>query len=405
MWLQDSEAAAKFRQRGFLLVADLASVFLFSGIIFGWAPLSAMLVDEGFYSHQCVGEPAPCDAQANSLNLAFTIGSTAVSFLSIPAGMLVDKFGPAVGTVVAAVLEISGLIGIAVCEDVNRETGFDLFLVSFTMISVGGAFTMFNAYSAPFLFKSSMNVVIELTACLFDGSCIIFTFFKMAYDAGVPFSTLWWFFVGLAGGVYALLILAWIVNAKELKESRAVDSTPSAEEAKSPHADSLPSKPLLEQVRTLEFVAVCLYAAIQVPRSNLYLGSVDLTNREYALLYDWPDVDRVISIIGLIIPLGFAAVPFIEASIHYLDLIGTFLVCSALGLLYNFLQLVPAQSAQLLGAVVFAAFRAFLFSILAAFNGATFGPTSMGSIMGLCMFVSSIVNLGQAPNAQLIPES
>ena len=103
--------------------------------------------------------------------------------------------------------------------------------------------------------------MIELTACLFDGSCIIFTFFKMAYDAGVPFSTLWWFFVGLAGGVYALLILAWIVNAKELKESRAVDSTPSAEEAKSPHADSLPSKPLLEQVRTLEFVAVCLYAA------------------------------------------------------------------------------------------------------------------------------------------------
>ena len=242
--------------------------------------------------------------------------------------------------------------------------------------------------------------MIELTACLFDGSCIIFTFFKMAYDAGVPFSTLWWFFVGLAGGVYALLILAWIVNAKELKESRAVDSTPPAEEeAKSPHADSLPSKPLLEQVRTLEFVTVCLYAAIQVPRSNLYLGSVDLTNREYALLYDWPDVDRVISIIGLIIPLGFAAVPFIEVSIHYLDLIGTFLVCSALGLLYNVLQLVPAQSAQLLGAVVFAAFRAFLFSILAAFNGATFGPTSMGSIMGLCMFVSSIVNLGQAPNA------
>jgi len=347
-----------------------------------------------------VDEPAPCDAQANSLNLAFTIGSTAVSFLSIPAGMLVDKFGPAVGTVVAAVLEISGLIGIAVCEDVNRETGFDLFLVSFTMISVGGAFTMFNAYSAPFLFKSSMNVVVELTACLFDGSCIIFTFFKMAYDAGVPFSTLWWFFVGLAGGVYALLILAWIVNAKELKESRAVDSTPPAEEeAKSPHADSLPSKPLLEQVRTLEFVAVCLYAAIQVPRSNLYLGSVDLTNREYALLYDWPDVDRVISIIGLIIPLGFLAVPFIEVSIHYLDLIGTFLVCSALGLLFNFLQLVPAPSAQLLGAVVFAAFRAFLFSILAAFNGATFGPTSMGSIMGICMFVSSIVNLGQAPNA------
>ena len=89
-------------------------------------------------------------------------------------------------------------------------------------------------------------------------------------------------------------------------------------------------------------------------------------------------------------------VPFIEASIHWVGLIGTFLVTSALGVLFACLQLVPTQAAQLAGAVAFAAFRAFLFSILAAFNGATFGPTSMGRIMGLCMFVSSLVNLCQA---------
>ena len=54
----------------------------------------------------------------------------AKSFVDAPMDLaLQGRVDAAVGTVVAAVLEISGLIGIAVCEDVNRETGFDLFLV------------------------------------------------------------------------------------------------------------------------------------------------------------------------------------------------------------------------------------------------------------------------------------
>ena len=41
------------------------------------------------------------------------------------------------------------------------------------------------------------------------------------------------------------------------------------------------------------------------------------------------------------------------------------------------LQLWPSLNAQLLAALIFALFRAFLFSIVSAYNMATFGPLSM----------------------------
>ena len=266
---------------GLLLVLDLASVFLSSGIVFGWAPFNAILIEEGFYASLCTdsAQPPPCEAQANALNLAFTIGSTAVSFVAVPAGMLVDSFGPAVGTLVAGIIEISGLIGIALCEPVWRATGFDLFLVSVVLIAIGGSLTMFNAYSTPFLFKRRMNVVVELTACLFDGSCIIFTFFKLAYEAGVPFNMLWWGFVGLAAAVYSLLLLAWVLNAKQLQASRGgrgddaatLDTAlADAGEASAPESTptELAAKPLLQQVRSLEFATVCLFATVQVTAAS-----------------------------------------------------------------------------------------------------------------------------------------
>ena len=90
-----------------LVASDLLSIFFFSGIIFGWASLNAILIDQGFYRSLCTeSEPTPCQAQANALNQAFTIASTVVSAVAIPAGYVVDRYGPLVGTLLAGVLEV-----------------------------------------------------------------------------------------------------------------------------------------------------------------------------------------------------------------------------------------------------------------------------------------------------------
>ena len=84
-------------RHAYLVVTDLASILLFSGIVFGWTALQNILLREGFYSGLCaVGQPLPCDAQSTALNRAFTFASTAVSLVALPCGMLLDRFGPVV---------------------------------------------------------------------------------------------------------------------------------------------------------------------------------------------------------------------------------------------------------------------------------------------------------------------
>ena len=45
--------------------------------------------------------------------------------------------------------------------------------------------------------------------------------------------------------------------------------------------------------------------------------------------------------------------------------------------------------------LVFAAFRAFLYGVMGAFIGATFGPLTLGRITGCVFSVGSVVNLAQ----------
>eukprot|EP00965_Chrysotila_dentata_P108310 3577508-Pleurochrysis_carterae.AAC.1 len=50
-----------------LVVFNLTSVFLFSGIIYGWAPLNSILISEDFYRHLCKpGDEVPCQEQVTN---------------------------------------------------------------------------------------------------------------------------------------------------------------------------------------------------------------------------------------------------------------------------------------------------------------------------------------------------
>eukprot|EP00403_Amphidinium_massartii_P033817 CAMPEP_0178442418 /NCGR_PEP_ID=MMETSP0689_2-20121128/38140_1 /TAXON_ID=160604 /ORGANISM="Amphidinium massartii, Strain CS-259" /LENGTH=492 /DNA_ID=CAMNT_0020065935 /DNA_START=98 /DNA_END=1576 /DNA_ORIENTATION=+ len=381
---------------------DLLSVFLFSGIVFGWAPLNSLLLSERtFYKDLCPdGAEEACDAQRSALNQAFTIASTAVSLVALPAGYFVDKKGPIWGVTVAGVLEVLGLVGIALCEKYG-SLHFDLFLYSFTLIAVGGAMTMFCGYTLPFVFPAYATLLVETTSCLFDGSCIIFTGFSVVYNLGISFSALWWGYAALAVVIYGLLIFAWLLCREELDAARAGPAEAGGEvegpAEPRPSSDEISAMPLTKQMRTLEFVAIFLYATIQVTRSNLYLGTVDLYNET---LEDKVHMSpaTMTTLAGLIIPFGFIAVPAIEACVHHLGTINTVHVTTLIGLSYAVVQLWWINDvAQLVGSGLFAVWRAFLFSIISAFVMQTFGPQTMGRIMGLCFLSAAIVNLAQAP--------
>lgn len=106
---------------------------------------------------------------------------------------------------------------------------------------------------------------------------------------------------------------------------------------------------------------------------------------------------QVTTIVGLIIPWGCLAVPAINSSLQRLGLIGTLHISTLIGLIHNAIQLIPNLEAQIGGACAFAIFRAFLYSSITAFVGATFGVTSMGRILGICFTVAAGTNMSQGP--------
>jgi len=375
----------------FVAAMSMGTVFLFSGTVFGWGAMLSMLEQENFFSNLCAGsgEELPCKAQVAALNNAFTIASTAVSLVAFAAGWLVDNAGPTKSVIVAGILNFIGYVGIAL--SMSNEA---LFTPALTLAAVGGSLTMFIGYQVPFLIPSKFALLIAINSCLFDAGALNFPILKVLYGAGLGFSTLFWLYAVVAMIMFPLFAMAWSQNEAEMKQIMSgggdEDSTPS---------DALTAKPLMEQVKTFEFVCIFIYSVIQVPRSNLYMGTVPLVNGKIAEASGASDssLEMVNTLTEFIIPFGFLAVPPIEMSIHKMGIQNTVQLTTLIGIIYNAIQLIPSLGFQLVATVVFAIWRAFLFSIISAYNGEIFGVRTMGRIMGIGFFASGVANIFLGP--------
>jgi len=397
--------AGRERAHKFMVVMSLTTVFLFSGTVFGWGAFSSMLQQEGYFDFLCEKPDPnhPCEAQLQALNNAFTMASTFVSLTAFVNGWLVDTLGPTKVTMIAGFMSTLGLLGIALTRELpwtRAEAsggGFDTFLWSTVLVAVGGSMTMFIGYQAPFLVPSHFTLLIEVNSCLFDAGTIIFPILKVLYDMGVPFAFFFWAYTVLSLVCFSLFTVAWAINQKELDEIRHAAGG-AGDQVMPEHERPLEQRGMMAQMKSFEFAAIFIYSIIMVPRANMYMGSVELINRKIATMEGTTaSLGWVSTITGFVIPFGFLAVPLMEMSLHRLGTIWTVQLTTFLGILYNALQLIPQLNMQLATVVVFAAWRAFLYSTISAFNGETFGVKTMGRIMGLCFVFSGLTNMATGP--------
>uniref|UniRef100_K3WGI8 Major facilitator superfamily (MFS) profile domain-containing protein n=1 Tax=Globisporangium ultimum (strain ATCC 200006 / CBS 805.95 / DAOM BR144) TaxID=431595 RepID=K3WGI8_GLOUD len=424
-----------------LVAAVFLSDLLLTGLVFGWAPLLLMLQDEQQYVELCDFDSAEfeddsvahtCVAQENKLNLMFAVASVTMNAGALPIGFFLDYAGPKIVITAAAVIEVSGLVLLAMAD----SQSFDVFLPAYTLLAFGGSMTMMSSFPASFLILQYQTAILAAISCLFDGSSVVFlVLYAMKSSFDLTRQQLLLALAAVAASIYVALIALWHVNEHALAgDDSETDSLSGNErdtlllqpadperehypsnndannasssmllvesghygsvERMSDDASELVDVPIRKQMQSVEFVYVVVFAAVQVLRATIYIGTTNKLLDNYG---DHAYGYFFTKVFSFVLPLGFLFVPFIDHIVEQKGLACSLVFTNLLGVLYNVLVLVPSLHVQCLTFFVFAGYRAFLYAVMSAFTAKTFGLKNMGSLMGIIFSIGSVVSLAEYP--------
>ena len=314
-----------------LLVLVLISDVLFTGIIFGWSALQLMLENEHQYEELCKdGETLPCSKQLGRLNLAFTLATFVLGAASLPAGYFLDTCGPAASVLVAGVLQVTGLVMLAVSDSKT----LDILVPSLIFLSIGGLLSMLSSFPLPFSF-------LDIKPEFWPASAAFLMVHP--YLSNLSFSD--------QGGVLSAHNVARIRDccccgecphrtsldgsgeddSKKVKLLRELDDSCADTQldaliAMESDADKerppvhMHDRTLGQQLQSFEFFTVLAFASMQMLRCNTYLNMQDNLLAFYG---DDNDHELYTKIFGFMLPSGVIFVPLIDWSIDRLGLGGT----------------------------------------------------------------------------------
>jgi MFS family permease len=389
----------------------LVSSLLFSGIIFGWAPLELILLREGQYSELCsTTESLPCPSQMNRLNIIFTLAQFFLSFAALPIGFFMDHASKTIHFSIAAVLEVSGLVLFGLSDSKTN----DWFPVAYSLMALGGSMTMLGSFPASFLLPRHQAGILAAGSCLFDASSIVFFIFHRIDLSDFAMFTRQSLFIILACVAvanYGALGWCWMMLERrnwkqvlDMERSKDLELESDHEEfqpTSDPHGErvqrlAMHHRSVQKQLFTFDFLLALSFASVHMVRSNFFIMTVD------TFLFFLGDTDAVYAnLFSLILPGGVFMVPFIEATVTRMGILNTLHFTNFLGVIFGVLLLVPSLSVQIFTFVVFTCFRAYLYASLNTFIAQTFGVHTMGRIFGFVFTNAAILSLSQYPAAVL----
>ncbi|KAI1377496.1 putative MFS transporter [Hypoxylon crocopeplum] len=221
-------AAKRAAQVSFAIVA----CWFAAGIVYGFASLKPVLIEEGVYADLCPNSPSssstddgreklPCAAQDMRLNLFFIAASITTNASSLVAGSVLDRYGRRLCYIISGFFMIAGCVLMGLAFQIPE---FDGYLVANILLSLGGTFVFVPSFQLANAFPKYSGIIVALVTGAFDGSAAIFLFYRLAWEAsGRAFKPATFFFAYTVVGVL-LLVGEWA-----LMPAGAYHSTPELE--------------------------------------------------------------------------------------------------------------------------------------------------------------------------------
>ena len=177
--------------------------WLASGLLFGFAALKPVLIDQGVYREYCTleeleegvelcykqdlrfvnslpifGEMSEADFCCR-LNLFFAVASTTYNISTLPVGTILDRYGPRTAAIMGSICLAIGTILMAFAFYIPE---FDGYIVGNIFLALGGTFIFVPSFAIANAFPKYSGTIVATVTGAFDASAAVLLFYRLAYE-------------------------------------------------------------------------------------------------------------------------------------------------------------------------------------------------------------------------------
>lgn len=438
------EEVSKGKRQLQVVIAVIYCLFA-AGVVFGYAAIKSVLIDEGVFRDQCSKEElhngvTPCYGQEIRLNLMFTIAAVSTNVAALPIGTILDRYGPRVCGVIGSILLAAG----ALMFGFAGQLPGDFFTPGYLLLALAGPFIFISSFQLSNTFPHHSGLILALLTGAFDSSSALFLLFRLLYEAtGGKLNTQRLFLIYLVVPIFILVVQLFVMPKESYKsvsevvkeaedeanlptppeythEQRALlrerrDSTASEiqsllnqstnqkrakrEEQKNNRSGvwgALHGYSAWEQIKTWWFVLITLFTVIQMTRINYFVATIRSQERE--LLGSEARAKLVNDFFDVALPVGgVLSIPFIGTILDSTSTPLALAVLVTFATIIGVLGCLPYLWAAIANVCLFVIYRPFYYTAVSDYSAKVFGFQTFGKVYGLIICLAGILNFIQSP--------
>ncbi|KAH8657459.1 major facilitator superfamily domain-containing protein [Tricladium varicosporioides] len=429
------------------VIAAVVYCLFSAGIVFGYAAIKPVLVDENVYRNLCTKKELEegvrtCYDQEIHLNLMFTVAAVGTNVAALPIGAILDTLGPRICGIIGSFLLSIGALLFAFAW----QLPFDGFIPGYLFLALGGPFVFISSFQLSNTFPKHSGLILALLTGAFDSSSAVFLVYRIIYQwTNGSFWPKKFFLLYLVVPVLILIVQIFLMPKSSYKTVgelvRVVEETDSngyddqidehtalIRAERRQHRQSVVSeitdllgsksggkqikqeerknaisgvwgamhgKTVAEQILSPWFVLITLFTVIQMTRINFFVATI---RPQYEhLLSSYDKAVEINTFFDVALPLGgILSIPFIGL---VLDNTSTLFVLSALVTIattIGVLGCLPYDWAAYANICLFVLYRPFYYTAVSDYSAKVFGFRTFGTVYGLIICLAGLFNFSQS---------
>lgn len=423
---------------------------LAAGVVFGYAALKPVLIQENVYRNLCTPEEIEknvrvCVAQEIRLNLFFTTAAVGTNVAALPIGVILDSFGPRVCGIISSIFLALG----ASLLSVATGSSTDLWIPGYLMLALGGSFIFISSYQLSNTFPKHSGLILALLTGAFDSSSALFLGYRLLYihtDGRLKPHT--FFFAYLVVPAFILLIQLTLMPATSyetvgemiheveiatdspvceredqtdemtalLREERrqrkdsiigeVTDLLGSAKGTKQKSDEAKKQKvsgvfgvmhgyDVTDQIKSPWFILITLFTVIQMTRINYFVATI---RPQYErILGTFDKAVEINDFFDFALPLGgVISIPFIGTILDRSSTLIVLCTLVSIATTIGVLGILPYTWAAYANVSLFVLYRPFYYTAVSDYAAKVFGFRTFGTVYGLTICLAGLGNFSQS---------